>query len=100
MTLKIVVNCCYGGFGLSDKAQALLNASDEYGPLDLYDIPRHHPKLVSIVESLGDDASGDFSSLQVHEIPGTLYHIREFDGYELIETPESVAKTWVDGSLL
>lgn len=57
-----------------------------------YDIycPRHDKDLVAVVEELGEEASGDCANLVVAEIPGNIYRIDEYDGYESIETPNSV----------
>lgn len=47
--------------------------------------PRDSKELVSAVEQLGDDASGELSELQVVEIPdGISYEIDEYDGIETI----------------
>lgn len=57
-----------------------------------YDIARNDPILVSIVEEMGKEASGDLSSLKIVEIPdGTKWCIREYDG---AETVEEVHRSW------
>ena len=55
---KVVVNTCYGGFGLSDEALAEYNkrAGTDY-ECD-WDIARDDKHLVAIVEELGDNANG------------------------------------------
>ena len=83
---KVVINSCYGGFGLSDKAIARLK---ELG-LEFrweHDIPRHHPLLVQVVEELEDEASGTYAKLEVVEIYSKLYQVTEYDGFEGIKTP-------------
>ena len=83
---KVVINSCYGGFGLSDKAVARLK---ELG-LEFrweHDIPRHHPLLVQVVEELEDEASGSYAKLEVVEIYSKLYQVTEYDGFEGIKTP-------------
>ena len=74
----IVINDCYGGFGLSDRAR------DEYKKLagitdpTWYDrdVARDDPYLVKIVKELGSSASGGHAKLKVVEIPGdVLWHI-------------------------
>jgi hypothetical protein len=81
--MKVVINDCYGGFGLSDAA------FDEYknrkGITDpnfyYYDIPRDCPVLVEIVER--SVASGTYAHLKVVEIPdGVNWYIAEYDGLE------------------
>lgn len=104
--MKIVINKCYGGFGLSRKALDMyaekmgLNAGkwnangSYYIDGDFYDreIPRDDSVLVSIVEELGRDASGGFADLHVIEIPdGVDWQIEEYDGIEWIA---EVHRTW------
>jgi hypothetical protein len=87
---KVVINSCYGGFGLSDKARARLK---ELG-LEFkwqYDIPRHHPLLVQVVEELGEEASDPYAKLKVEEINSNLYKIDEYDGLESVLTPNDHA---------
>lgn len=90
---KVVINACYGGFGLSDKAIARLK---EFG-LEFrweHDIPRHHPLLVQVVEELGKEASGTYSNLEIIEINSNMYRITEYDGFEGVKTP-SDHEEWV-----
>ena len=87
---KVVINSCYGGFGLSDKARERLK---ELG-LEFkwqYDIPRHHPLLVQVVEELGEEASDHYAKLKVEEINSNLYKIDEYDGLESVLTPNDNA---------
>ena len=81
--MKVVINDCYGGFGLTEAAM------DEYrnrkGITDPnfyhFDIPRDCPVLVEIVES--GDANGIFSDLKIVEIPDDInWYIEEYDGME------------------
>jgi hypothetical protein len=81
--MKVVINDCHGGFGLSEAAM------DEYknrkGITDPnfyhFDIPRDCPVLVEMVER--GDADGIFSDLKIVEIPdGVNWHIEEYDGLE------------------
>jgi len=90
---KVVINSCYGGFGLSDKAIARLK---ELG-LEFrweYDIPRHHPLLVQVVEELGEKASGTYAKLEVVKINSKLYQVTEYDGFENVKTPSDPVE-WV-----
>ena len=104
--MKVVINSCYGGFGLSKEACVLyaermgLNVgkfNDTWGFYedgDFYDreIPRNDSVLVSIVEELGEKASGRFSNLRVVEIPdGVDWCIHEYDGNEWVA---EVHRTW------
>lgn len=86
---KVVINCCFGGFSLSNKALEYLEenfgiSTDEYS-----DMERHHPALVATVEHLGDNASGRYANLQVINIHGNQYRVEEYDGSESIITPDT-----------
>lgn len=77
--MKIVINNCYGGFGLSKKALKYLNIED-----DFY-IERTDERLIKCVEELGDEASDVCASLIVIEIPDNVdYYIWEYDGIESV----------------
>jgi len=84
---KIVISESYGGFGLSRDAEELyetLKGED----FDYSTVDRADPILVQVVEKLGNRASGQLAKLTIVEIPGCLYRITEYDGYESIEYPE------------
>ena len=67
--MKIVINDCYGGFGLSKEAEELyVQKKNISGPLR-GDILRNDSVLVEVVETLGDKASGIYSKIKVVEIP-------------------------------
>ena len=85
--MKVVINRCYGGFGLSDKATALLaeKMGVEKDKLDIYDIPRNYIHLVNVVEELGLKADDPYSDLVIVEIPDDVnYTIEDYDGLESI----------------
>lgn len=92
--MKLVINICYGGFGLSDSASQLW-ATTTGKPIDEYSVPRHDPTLVHIVEALGQRANSDGAELLVVEIPDDRYFIREYDGWERVFTPSNIKKMWV-----
>lgn len=88
---KIVINVCYGGFGLSiaglDLYNELSGKNEEYD----WEIPRNDPHLVMVVETLGKKANGSCADLVVRELPsGTLYRIDEYDGIEYLETIDDI----------
>jgi hypothetical protein len=90
--MKIVINDCYGGFGLSKEALALYN--ERSGTVVTYDIEikRNDPILVEIVEQLGEDAGHRFAQLKVVEIPDdVVWEIEEYDGNEWIAEKH---RTW------
>ncbi len=106
---KIVINTCFGGFGLSVKAiefiaqrkgVALTWEDGSYsGALALFDgeyfdesmLSRTDPDLIAAVEELGDDASSSLAELRIEELaPGTRYRINDYDGNESIQTPDDI----------
>ena len=79
---KIVINTCFGGFGLSKPAMERLA---ELGCTDyVYDIKRDDARLVQVVEEMGNAADGSFAKLTVVTIPDDVvaWHIDEYDGRE------------------
>ena len=94
MPVKVVINHCYGGFGLSEKAIALVEerTGKAFCP---YEHPRHCPVLVSIVEELGEEANGLCAELLVEELRwGNRYIIEEYDGLENVCEPEQIE--WIE----
>ena len=89
--MKVVINKCYGGFGLSKEAYKYLGLDwDGYG--FKYGDNRTDPKLVECVETLGDIASGSFAELKVVKIPDDVeWEIEDYDGIEWIA---EVHRTW------
>ena len=75
---KVVINQCYGGATLSDKAVNLLGWTENYTGWD-----REDPEIVKVVEILGVEASGYGADLTVEEVSGP-YRIRDYDGMETI----------------
>ena len=82
--MKVVINKCFGGFGLSKEAYKFLNIPwDGYGYEFMKD--RSNPALVKCVEALGDKASGELSRLKVVEIPDDVeWEVDEYDGVEWV----------------
>lgn len=87
MSHKVAYNSYYGGFGLSEKAQELLNQL-KGEEVDYLDLPRHDKDLVSVIETLGSEASGTFNSVKVAYINSDRYRISEYDGWEKVITPD------------
>lgn len=90
----VVINDCYGGFGLSERAK------EEYrrltGVADPHwndrDINRDDPYLVKIVKELGMAANGPHSNLKIVEIPGDIkWLVQEYDGAEWVAEEH---RTW------
>jgi len=83
----IVINRCYGGFGLSQAAKELLaqrkNVSVE--EFYVYDIKRDDKDLVAVVRELGAEANDSHSELVIVEIPENVkWYIDEYDGIEVV----------------
>lgn len=89
--MKVVINGCYGGFGLSKEAYEYLGLVwDGYG--FKYEDKRTDSKLVECVEALGHKASGLHAKLKVIEIPDDVkWEIDDYDGWETIH---EVHRTW------
>lgn len=85
---KVVINSCYGGFGLSKAALKELGIEDVYGD----DFRRDDPKLVGVVERLGLKANGEYAELSVVYVPnGVEWEIDEYDGMEHVSEKH---RTW------
>jgi hypothetical protein len=113
--MKVVINKCYGGFGLSDKAVEAcialgMTVGDEnsegkdfvkfskpqfghcYLEMGRTKKIRCDPRVVQVVEQLGSEAYGDFAELKVVEIPfygPDGWDIEEHDGMEWIAETHS-----------
>jgi len=107
---KVVVNKCYGGFGLSVKATELYlnkkgftftHQKGKWGSdfvveedEEFYEgeIERDDPMLVQVVEELGGEANGSYANLTVVEVPdGISWGVEEYDGYEYVAEAH---RTW------
>lgn len=133
--MKIVINDCYGGFGLSHKGMIRYaeikgfklyayttsydKSSEDYRKTILWDgtgnepfflsystspeldgknhfwkgdIERNDSALIQVVEELGAEANGNYSSLKIVEIPDDVkWHIAEYDGNEHVAEDH---RTW------
>ena len=119
--MKVLVNRCYGGFRLSDKAYERLielgipclawsgNGTEvrviykreehEQGLFGRYwdswtsdSKNRTNPLVIQVVEELGVEASAYISNIEVVEIPDYIdWTIGDYDGYE---TVEEVHRSW------
>ena len=82
---KIVINTCFGGFGLSEESledyKKRKNITDEN--FYHWDIPRDCPVLVEMVEEGGTDVDDIYSELKVVDVPDDVnWFIHEYDGME------------------
>ena len=89
--MKIVINKCYGGFGLSQKAIDWFKTKGAEDTDSFYE-DRSNPLLVECVEVLGPDSHTDYSKLRVVEIPDDVeWEIKDYDGDEWISEKH---RTW------
>jgi len=101
---KIVINRCYGGFGLSGVAQRRyleleqLPLGDYDADYDYYDgfkpwdIHRDDYNLVRVVEELGEQSWSYGAELKVVEIPhDVVWYIHDYDG---VETIHETHRSW------
>jgi hypothetical protein len=116
--MKVVINRCFGGFGLSDEAfEALLErkgieyekgdstfggvnyyAKGHVGDDDYYLShyehyePRNDADLIAVVEQFGEKANGWAADLKVVDIPDDVeWLVDEYDGIEHIAEKH---RTW------
>ena len=109
--MKIVINKCHGGFGLSQKAMqryaelkgfTLISEDGDFYSLHYRDsvsddnlicdrdIPRNDPDLITVVEELGDEANDRHADLKVVEIPEDVsWEIDDYDGSEWVAEKHS-----------
>jgi hypothetical protein len=91
----IVINTCFGGFGISDRAEREYKKKAGITDPDFYpsrDIPRDDPYLVQIVQELGQAANGPHANLKIVEVPaGVNWEIAEYDGNEHVAEKH---RTW------
>lgn len=90
--MEIVINNCYGGFGLSKEAL------DEYCKRtnrdDVYEsqIPRDDEVLIQLVREMGKAVNSRVSELKIVDIPdGINWQIEEYDGMEWVAETH---RTW------
>ena len=81
--MKLVINCCYGGFSVSKEVYESLNLDwDGFGFIEL---ERNDPRLVEAVEKLKDRANGHGSNLKIVDIPNDVdWYIDDYDGIEIV----------------
>lgn len=95
--MKIVINRCYGGFGISTEAYDYMgvqyqitfgNSGFAYPVKGDQEDFRTNEKLIEFIEKYGSErASGECARLVIKDIPeGVRYRIIEYDGMEDIET--------------
>lgn len=119
-TKKIVINKCFGGFGLSAEAfrrwcelsgaqyisERDENLFEKYGIERFFtfgtpdggeteitdlDIHREDENLIKVVEEMGEESWGECAELKIIEIPMDVeYDIHDYDGLESIHEKHRV----------
>ncbi len=90
--MKIAINKCFGGWGLSQAAYAELGIPwDTYGFAFSAENERTDPKLIACIEKLGaEKASGSFAKIKIVEVPdGISWEISDYDGIETVKESHS-----------
>ncbi len=116
--MKVVINRCFGGFGLSDlafeellkrKGVAFVKVEEEepfggtyyheghvkeedyyISQYDYYD-DRSDPDLIAVVEEFEEKANGWAAELMIVEVPDDVkWHIHEYDGIESVHEDHRV----------
>lgn len=87
---KVVINTCFGGFSLSEKAYEFLglvwNKDYDYGIAFSEEDKRDDPRLIECIEQLGHEADGYCANLEVVEYDDYNYDysINDYDGLEAL----------------
>ena len=83
--MKVVINRCFGGFGLSDEALARYNELADTKLETYYGIERNDLCLVRVVEELGAKANDRCADLKIVDIPDDVeWYVHEYDGLEAV----------------
>ena len=89
--MKIAINTCYGGFGLSEKARKELKQRTAHYDIT-HSIKRNDPHLIAIIEEMGSKASAEYADIVIVEIPDDIeWQIEEYDGKEWVAEKH---RTW------
>ena len=90
--MKVVINGCFGGFGLSDEAKTILALRGvDVGKLPEKEM-RCHKDVVEVVELLGSLANATYAELRVVEVPDDVrWHVADYDGNEWVAEDH---RTW------
>lgn len=94
-TIKVLYNCCHGGFSVSKKALDLYNykmkqLDQSFIELnDNWKIKRHDPILIEVFNELGNDfGKGSYTKIKIAKIPKkyeNYYDFHEYDGLENVK---------------
>jgi hypothetical protein len=83
--MKVVINACHGGFGLSAEAESKYKKLAGISDPNFYSrsIARDDEHLIAVVELMGPRAAGEYAELKIVEIPDDVnWYVEEYDGKE------------------
>jgi hypothetical protein len=93
--MRVVINTCYGGFGISMEAIEEMASLGHKGAIDFLAtgekypyikiLDRSDPILVDVVEKLGDKANGQCAKLKIVDAVFNFDVVDDCDGMEKIE---------------
>lgn len=90
--MKVVINACLGGFGLSEAAIKRWAELDALGKFDARTEDRANPFLIQAIEELGDEANAGGAELKIITIPDDVeWIIEDYDGEEWVAEKH---RTW------
>ena len=95
-TIDVVINIGHWAFKLTDYMMSELNIDDPFPSME--QLPRHDKRLVELVKAGHGTVyhNENKRGLVVKTITENRYRICEYDGYEYIETPNSIKWTTMD----
>ena len=109
--MRVLINSQFGGFNISEAGALRLRelgvaveveydewVYDKVTHRDAYidlpdDLERHDPRLLQCFDEMGQAMAGSCCTLKAVEVAGDRYRVREYDGREWVETPDSIE--WV-----
>lgn len=90
---KVVYNADFGGFSLTDKQKDRYCELSEQKDVDFYELSRHDPHLVKLVE---EDILWKSNVLQIEDIGDEpKYYLHEYDGLENVYIQSTIPWTYV-----
>lgn len=100
--MKVAINKCFGGFGISKQCYDLMvemgyvlkepfpNMPEDQAPFWAAK-DRSNPIMIKAIETLGKKAWTRYSEIKIVEIPdGAEYEIDDYDGMETLRQPSQV----------
>jgi len=87
--LEILYNGCYGGWGMSEKAEELYKSLKGDDDINIYSLSiRTDPVLINLCKEMGKDFNCKYGNVKIIKIPKRYenhYFIHEYDGKETVK---------------